>query len=169
MMLLQSPILEKGYTVVQLQKKRWYPLEVLMHYSVQSPNGFPVLYAIGSAFATCQEALAYCKHVMSLGEGSQVRQWAKLANACERYPDRCTSYRDEIQDITGRAPDILCYADEAWLYSDGFHCLYCNCTHEKRLFTGPTVEAVLEEAANTLYSAQRCCMALSSPALVQAK
>ncbi len=162
-----------GYAVVQLEDTQWYPLEVTRSYSGEHPDGYIHLSLLSvrtqerefveAHYTHREDALNHVRQYCDTEERWKREKWEHLTCESNVYPERCSHYRDLIQEIVGHAPTIVAYQ---WRGDVSVHVLPyqcpCGAFHSLYWTSDATVEDVLQRAADYVYEHRCSCTATTA-------
>ncbi len=164
-----APPYSYGYTVVQLDDKQWYPVEILRLYSAESPDG-DIRLSIVHTFNENREWVPACyprrDGALQHAHTETVRQhyfeqlgWQKFTVTSDVYPERCFHFLELIQEITGHLPHVHRWLQEITVSIDAYHCSCGRFHHRYWDSSQVTIEDVLQQAAEYAYSHRCSCTA----------
>ncbi len=160
---MTSISLPDGYIVACIDR-RWYPIKVERLHTIDNPDGFLTLSPLftfdggDTTFADCAEAVQECWTQVHAQEAYEQEQWECLAAKSNVYPDRCTHYRDIIEEYTRHRPKIIRGWSSATVIMHSYQCLRCDVWHDQDIIEALTIEDALAQAAEACYTRYLECM-----------
>lgn len=155
------------YTVVKLDDKQWYPLQVWREYDMLFPEGRPRLSIVTLddgeplSYRYRHNALKHCRYRKEMDGHLECYEWEKLACKSDTYPERCAQYLQIIEEITGAAPEIVRWEwnTRVRVRIPGFVCQRCKGKHETEYeCQALVIEDALAAAAEWVYEQDQWCL-----------
>lgn len=154
---------EDTYTVAQIDG-RWYPLKVGYIYDESSAkiyHTFKTLWDLDGNEASYDRranAVEACHHDAEEQVIYEQSKWQRLAVQTNVYPDRCSHYREVIEEVTGYPPRV-----EDWFLCFGVivrfaPCCHCQLKRGSLTVSALTVDDALAEAAERAYTEAQVCV-----------
>lgn len=154
-----------GYAVVQLDDKRWYPVQVTRYYGPRYPDGTISLSScmglnqdneVREVTYGCREdALHYVQQQSLDDECNEQQKWERVTIESDLYPERCAHSLALIEEITGHTPTIRRWTQNVFVEIPLYTCSCGKYHHPYWDYSQVTIEDELQLAAEYVYE-HRC-------------